>query len=213
MHRQLAIINVVTEEWPQYNYTDSSGKPAGIATQIVKEVLEEAQINCNIEFYSRSRAFALSRDNKNTLLYTVYKVGDRLDKFQWVCPLIQTTGIAIYSLSDREDINLKSLDDAKKYTIGRIYEGGGYDLLIHAGFESGRHIDVATDEYTNIRKLLKKHVALVIQEVDTLKFRLKILGPSSTTIKRSIHVLPDSEQSGYMAFSNDTSKELDDWVK
>lgn len=206
-------IKVVTEEWPPYNYTNSEGKLTGIATQIVKEVLQEAELDYIIGVYSWGRAFTMARDNKNTLLYTVYKVGDRLDKFQWVCPLIQTKGVAIYALADREDIQLKSLNDAKQYTIGTIQYGGGYDLLMHAGFEPGKHIDVATDELANIRKLLRKRVDLIIQEVEPLKLRLNKLGLPASSVKRVYSVLPDGDQSGCMAFSKDTSKEIVDKVR
>lgn len=206
-------IRVVTEEWPPYNYTDQNGEVTGIATSILKEALQEADLEYQIEVYSWSRAFALARDNPSTLLYTIYKIGDRVDKFQWICPLITTRGVAFFALAEREDIKLHSLNDAKKYLTGSIAAGVNYDFLLHEGFKYGEHFDIATDEYANLRKLFKRRIDLIIQEVEPLKLRMKEQGLPYSALKRVYTVIPNDGQIGCMAFSNDTSKELVDLVK
>lgn len=206
-------IAVVSEEWPPYNFTNEQGEFTGISTDIVKAVLAEAKLNYKIEVYPWSRAFAMARDNKNTLLYTVYRVGDRLDKFQWICPLVKNEGFAVYSLAKRKDIKFNNLGQAKKYRIGTLRSGGGYDVLKHAGFIEGENMDIATDEYANIRKLFKQRVDLILQEVEPLKLRLEELGFSHTEVKKVFSIVPDGGQAGCMAFSNDTSKAMVERVR
>lgn len=213
LHAQQDSITVVSEEWPPYNYTNEQGEFTGISTEIVKAVLTEAKLNYHIEVYPWSRAFSMARDNKNTLLYTVYRVGDRLDKFQWICPLIKNEGFAVYALSNRNDVAFSNLGEAKKYRIGTLRSGGGYDVLKHAGFIVGENLDIATDEYANIRKLFKQRVDLILQEVEPLKLRLKELGFAESAVKKVFSIVPEGGQVGCMAFSNDTPKVMVERVK
>jgi len=206
-------ITVVSEEWPPYNYTNKKGRFTGIATKILEEVLTEANINYDIEVYSWNRAYVMARDNKNTLLYTVYRIGNRIDEFQWICPLVHTRGVAIYAMADRDDITLDTLNDAKKFLTGTVSTGVSYDLLIHAGFKYGEHFDIASDDYANIRKLTKQRIDLIIQEVEPLKLRMQKLGLASSIVKKVYTVIPDDGQIGCMAFSLDTSKELIERIK
>lgn len=206
-------ITVVSEEWPPYNYTNEKGEFIGISTEIVKAVLTEAQLEYHIEVYPWNRAFNKARDNKNTLLYTIYRVGDRIDKFQWICPLVKNEGFAVYALAERRDIQLQQLSDAKKFRIGTLRSGGGYDVLKHAGFLEGKNMDIATDELANIRKLFKQRVDLIIQEVEPLKLRLKELELPQVAVKKVFSIVPDGGQAGCMAFSNDTPKAMVERVR
>lgn len=199
-------ILVVTEPWPPFNYVNQDNQVVGIATEILKEVLNEANLNYQISVYGWQRAYNLAKNNKNTLIYTIFRIDSREDDFQWICPLISTQGVSVYRLKSREDINIKHINDLKSYHLGVVGTGVTYDYLIAHGFSINRNIDIATDELANIRKLFKGRVDLIIQEEEPLALRMQQVGLPIEGLKKVFAILSNKERQACMAMSLDTSK-------
>ena len=207
------VIKVVTEEWPPYNYTDEKGDITGIATETLKAVLAEAEIDYEIEVLSWNRAYKLAKNNSHTLIYTIYRTDNRQADFQWICPIIETNGINIYALKSREDIKLTSLADAKRYVVGTTSRSVVYDFLTLQGFELDKNLDVASDESANIRKLVKGRIDLVIQEEIPFNLRVKNNGMLSSNFKKVFSLFAQQADLSCMAMSLSTPKELVDRIR
>ena len=201
-------ITVVTEEWPPYNYTNEQGEFVGLATELLKEVLVEANIDYHIEVLSWSRAYKLAKENSNTLIFTIYNIENRSGDFQWICPFISTHGVSVYVLKNRDDIKVSSLDDAKNYTVGSISSGVVFDLLMQNGFAVGKNLDLATDEIANIRKMFKGRVDIVIQEEEPFKLRVAKSGMAFSDVRKIYTLFSQEESVGCMAMSLDTPATL-----
>ena len=157
-----------------------------------------------------SRAYRKAKENKNVLLYTIYKLHGRDDDFQWICPLIETKATHLYSLVSRSDLQIKQIDDAKSYRVGVFGRGWAYDFMKLQGFQEGVNLDTTFDEQANIRKLMKGRVDFIVQESGLIEQRLKKEGISPQKVKPVHSLVDSSHQKGCMAMSRDTSVEMID---
>lgn len=198
-------IKVVTEQWPPYNYLDADGNFKGIATDIVIRTLEHAEVNYDINLYAWNKSFKLAKDNENTLLFTIYRLKQRENQFQWICPLIETGDVNMYTLKERNDIKVTSLEDAKNYIIGTVGTGSTYDHLIANGFKVNVHLDIGSDELANIKKLLAGRIDVVIQQSDLLTGRIERLNSNVKRVKPIFKLENQGHKLGCMAMSKSTS--------
>jgi len=199
-------ILVVTEPWPPFNYVNKNNQVVGIATDMLKKVMKEAGFNYQIKVYGWNRAYSLSKNNKNTLIYTIFRIDSREPDFQWICPLISTQGVSIYRLDNRDDININHIDDLKSYHLGVVGSGVTFDYLIAQGFSVNKNVDIATDELANIRKLFKGRIDLIIQEEEPLALRMQQVGMPISRLKKVFSILSNEERQACMAMSLDTPK-------
>ena len=138
------------------------------------------------------------------MLYTVYKLKPRQNDFQWICPLINTPGVAVYSLSTRDDIKINDIEELKRYSIGTINTGWTLEYLKYNGFIPGHHLDLSREESANLRKLLSGRIDLVVQEKELIDLRLINLGGHSSLVKQVFTLLTDEHKEGCMATSHKT---------
>jgi len=193
-------ILIVTEEYPPYNYTNKKGEIVGSSTDIIKKVMANTDIDYRIEILSWAKAFHLAKNNPNTLIYTIYRIAQREPSFQWICPLNHTQGLKFYTLKSTKNLTINNLDDVKNYLVGAVKDDVTYDYLISHNFKEDKHLDIATDEFANVRKLLKGRVDLIIQEEQALKFRLKREGISFNKVKSVFTLFDKSLNNSCMAF-------------
>src|SRR5437762_1598770 len=69
-------IDVVTEEFPPYNYTlkDKAGKPlkiTGWGTEVVEAVCKQLHVKPNIQVLPWVRAMQMAKENENVLIYSI----------------------------------------------------------------------------------------------------------------------------------------------
>ena len=206
-------LTVVTEHWPPFNYINEHGEVDGRSTAIVREVLKEANIAYKIKQLSWTRAYNTAKDKKNVLIYTIFRQAHREKHFQWICPLIQTSGVKMFGLSSRKDLVVNKLEDAKQYRLGVYGTGWTMEYLKSNGFEIGVHLDVATNETLNIKKLLAGRVDFIVQEQDMVHHRLKTMGVDINQVKAVFPLVAVESQEGCMAMSKDTPKETVDSIR
>ena len=112
------LLNVVTEEFSPYNYT-VDGKIKGISTAVVTETLKRAGIKYRLRVYPWKRAYKkIALKEKNVLIYSIYKSADREPLFAaWIGPILPPAEVCFYKLKERTDVQVGTLEDAKKYKI------------------------------------------------------------------------------------------------
>ena len=77
-------LNVVTENWPPYNYQSPSGEIHGIATDNVREILALTDLSYQIRVNPWARSLHLAKTKPNTLIYSIYRSAEREPYFQLV---------------------------------------------------------------------------------------------------------------------------------
>ncbi|KZM45711.1 hypothetical protein OA92_00400 [Marinomonas sp. SBI22] len=200
-------LHVLTEDWRPYNYEDK-GEIKGQSTDIVVKVLDRAGIDYKITLYPWSRAYRIAQRKENVLIYTIVRMPLREDMFIWSRPLATKDVSSLFKLSDREDINLTNLEEAKRYKLGVIKDSMGYLYLKNHDF-SVSLVPVSTEQKLNMDHLLKGYVDLVAASDKSFTHITKQMGVDPDALTKAMTLF---EFSPYMAFSLGTSQEIIDKV-
>lgn len=201
-------IMIVTEHWPPFNYVNEHGEVDGISTKLVRQMMDEAGYSYQIDVVSWQRAYAAARDNKYTLVYTIFKLENRIKDFQWICPFLKTGNTELFALKNRQDIDVKSAEDLKQYSIGVLNSGASYEHLLSLGLKSGSQLDTTTTESANLRKLFAGRVDLIAQEADLIEARLNSVGKSLNEVQSVYTIEPNNGNTACLAMSLDTPQSV-----
>lgn len=190
-------IKIVTEEFPPYSYS-KNGQLTGVATEVVKAVLKQLKMSDEILVYPWARAYKIALNEKNVLIFGINRTSDRENLFKWV-GFIASNNLAFFSLQQRNDIKVNSLNDAKKYEIGLILADFGEQYLLSKHFT---HISAVTNDLQNLKKLLNGRIDLWLTDEHNGYYVLK----ENDQNPKNFKIVYDFKVSSglYMAFSKKT---------
>lgn len=103
-------ITIVTENYPPYQYGENS-EVKGLNTEIVNSILKELNMEVRIEMYPWAPAYQMVIENKNTLIYKIFRTQVRENLFKWVGTKAPAK-LCLFALKEREDIKVETLEDA-----------------------------------------------------------------------------------------------------
>jgi len=110
-----AELKIYTNEEPPQQFTQN-GILTGIGTDIIQEIQKRLGTNETINVYPWTRAIAITKKHKNTILYLAEKTEDRIPFYHFIGPILQKK----YILYGKSDLNIK-IDSLKKAkNIGKI---------------------------------------------------------------------------------------------
>lgn len=179
---QAVELKAVTQNLPPFSSL-VDGKVVGFSNELLDLVLKESgHTLASKELQPWVRAYAMAQEQPNTLIYTMARTPERQSLFQWVGP-ISKRRIYLYKHRDRKDINLKSLDDARRYTIGVLRESASAKELVESGFEVGKHLDLALDDEVNMKKFRARRFDLLVAMDWTTVYNAPKWGLSATEIE------------------------------
>lgn len=149
-------VHVVSESTP-YTYMQD-GRPAGRAMELVELSLRQAGLaDYRVNIYPWARTYDLALKEPNVLIFLIARTPAREPLFKWAGEFIKIQ-YHFYKLRDRADIVVRSLDDARAYTVGVMRDDVRHQYLQARGFTrlvvSGQNLD-------NFRKLVNRQVQLV----------------------------------------------------
>jgi polar amino acid transport system substrate-binding protein len=138
---------LVTEEYPPYNMSGPDGGVSGISTDIVRALLDTAGYDYEMAIYPWARAIALARTQVNTCVFSMSRTPERESLYKWIGPLVYND----WTLFARSGASRpQTLDEAMMMRIGS-YQG---DAIVAYLQTRGHHVDVASSDELNPRKLL-----------------------------------------------------------
>lgn len=108
-------------------------KLTGFAVELIEEIKHRVKINARIEVYPWARAYHLALTTPNVFIFTLVKTPDRLVKFDWIDQYYVATD-SFYALASRQDIVIKTIEDAKNYSICIPRNDVGEQRLLKLGF-------------------------------------------------------------------------------
>lgn len=125
-------ITVVTENLFPLNYFDeNTGDVKGVATQIIKQVLDDTGYQYSIELMPWSEAYGKALSEKNTIIYSMAKIPARENKFFWLSKITELN----YGLyTPNIDLTKLSLDEIKDLYITVTRNDLSHHLLKDMGF-------------------------------------------------------------------------------
>ena len=111
-------IEAFCEEFPPLNFM-RDGKPAGIATDVLKRACAQAGITCQIHVVPWARAYHTALTQKNTLVFSTMRTPEREDAFLWLGPLLPRVSW-LYTLSTTP-FSADRLSGKDGFVIGTVY--------------------------------------------------------------------------------------------
>ena len=125
---------MVTEDAPPLQFV-VEGEVRGVTTELVREVLKQAQINAQFEIYPWARAYDQALKRKNTLLYSTIRTPERESLFHWIGKLGRFN-LGFVMLKQNTDITINSTRDARRYVIGAMRDDYTHRYLLGNGFDN-----------------------------------------------------------------------------
>lgn len=178
---------VLTEHLPPYQIDTRSGV-SGFATDVVRRTFENAGIPYQIEVQDWSRAYQRTLRQADTCIYSISKSTERTPLFQWVGALAYTA-TSMYSLNNRPDIQLKTLEDAKKLVTAVTKDDITHHYLLKHGFKEGEQLYMLESVTTMLHVLQgRKDIDLVLVNDTILKYRAVESGVPLETLQKQLEV-------------------------
>lgn len=152
-------VTVVTEEAYPFSYL-SNGKLEGVGTALVETVLRKAGLDYTINLYPWPRALHMATNEPGVLIYSIARTPEREPQFKWVGE-VAPLQYSLYKMRSRKDIQVKTLEDAKKYRIGVVKDDLRAKYLIRHGFELGANLQEVANNGLNVKKLENDRIDLL----------------------------------------------------
>ena len=200
-------LTIVTEHSPPYQELDRQGDVTGFTTEVVQAVLAQTRYHYQINIYPWSRAFMMAKSQKNTCIYSMSRNAMREQHFQWIAPVVTTKDYFI-GLSDRNDITIQSIEDAKNYNVAVLKDDRTYHMLLGQGFIENKNLYVINNTYSMLKLLLtNKEIDLILADSINVEYRAKYHNINPNKF-RTYYKLNKDPIDLYLACSLTTPKEV-----
>lgn len=200
-------IRVVTEDTFPIQYLEN-GKILGPSTELVKAVLDEANIPYTIEVLPWARAYNVALTQPNTMIYSLARTAQRETLFQWIGSVMRLN----YYLVGMESLKLHqpiTLDSLKKLRIGVIRDSATEQHLIALGFEN---LYLVSKPSQSINMLKLGRIDLFPTNYSSFQFSCLYMKVDCQQIKPLYH-LDKLTASLFFALSNQTDSEVVEKIK
>ncbi len=144
-----------------------NGEPAGVVVSVIKELFRQANITYTLRLMPPKRAILMTAETDNYCVFPIERSQEREVKYQWVSPILISRH-GLYSHPNKP-IALKTLEDARPYTLGSYLGSGMGEYLESFGF----NVEYAGRNELNARKLLKNRIDLWVSDTESAKFLIK----------------------------------------
>lgn len=197
-------VDVFTENFPPFQ-TYQDNRLDGIATQKVKKILQNANLQPEFYIVPWARAFNSAKKTKNTLVFSMQRSPEREQYFHWL-EVVTKIENGFVSLKKR-NIKLNSLDEAKQYLTAVALDSYPYEYLISQGFSEDKNLLVVSSRETQLNLFLSGKVDFVFLDLYHMKERLLSRNLPPTIIEHALK-LPEWTKELYLAINKDSDPEL-----
>jgi polar amino acid transport system substrate-binding protein len=144
-----------TEEYAPLSYT-KNGTIKGVATEQVELIFKRANIDYDMEVFPWARSYNNALSKKHHCVFTTSNTPERENFFKWVEPISLNMSVLVKLKGN--NLAVKSLEEAKLYTIGIQNQDVAGDYLKKQGFT---RLDVANDVDISLKKLKAKRFDMI----------------------------------------------------
>ncbi|VXC80311.1 Polar amino acid transport system substrate-binding protein [Pseudomonas sp. 8Z] len=191
---QAQSIRAVTEDSRYAHIID--GKVAGPATAVVEATLKEAGLEYQLSLYPWARAYDLAQQQPNVLIYLIARTPEREAQFKWVGEVIDYQ-FSFYKMRSRQDIQVNSIEDAKRYLIGVVRDDVRHSYLMSKGFTK---LALASQNLDSMRRLVNGQIELLpLIEADARRLSVEV-GKQFSDLER-VATLEVGSGGLYLAYS------------
>ena len=193
-------LTILTENMPPLNYVEN-GVLVGPSVEIVREIQRRVGSDEPIQVYPWARAYKMSVEQENVVLFGMTHTEARHDQFKWIGPLATKRDILVARKSS--GIKIDSLEDAKKVkSIGTLRDDTRERLLESLGFTN---LEPVSDEQLNAKKLVLGRIDLWTYKIPGLRTVCELAGVDYNEVEEVYHL---REITLDIAFSKKTSDSI-----
>lgn len=128
-------VKIVTEDLAPLGYIDKNDKQLkGETVELVSAALRYLGVPVKIEVYPWARALNMAQNEKNVFIFNLARTPERENKYHWVFQT-KTKKMGVFALKTRKEIQIKNLNDLKKYKLVVLNQNISHLFLLQKGFE------------------------------------------------------------------------------
>ncbi|MBX9349347.1 transporter substrate-binding domain-containing protein [Chromobacterium vaccinii] len=201
----LAQVRIYTDDDPPYVMVGSGGQVMGGTTvEKVTRVMRKLGLPFSaLQAAPWARAYQEAKSRPYAMVFPIARTRER-EKYLDFTFKILDTDIYFYRLAARNDIQPRTLDEARKYRVCVVLNDYRHEFLTEQGFSK---LEVSSDSTLNVRKLAAGRCDLLPSTESGIAGKLKALGLDRALVARGIRL--DKLDSGlYAAFNKDTPPEV-----
>jgi polar amino acid transport system substrate-binding protein len=182
-------------------------KVTGFATDVIIQTMERSNYNYSLHLYPWVRSYNLALQKKNHCIFSIARLAIREQSFKWVGPLSEINNAVIWGLK-RRDYGIKTLNDAKNYTIAVMRNDITHLGLLERGFIEGEHLYVLDDEKSLVSLLASRpEIDLIVADDITIDYRVELAGMKQDELQR-VFEIKDLPLDFYFACSLQTNDNI-----
>ncbi|CTQ75461.1 substrate-binding periplasmic protein [Roseibium alexandrii] len=168
----LAGLQVMTEEYPPYNY-QVGGELMGLSVEIMEEIFNRTasgHSRSDISLLPWARGYNLTLQRSGHALFSTTRTPDRESLFKWVGPFVPTV-VGLIAKKSR-NLNIQTVQDLADLRIGVVKDDIGQLLLQAKGVPDDR-IEAVLSNDQNFRKLIAGRVDAISYETRVTRWALQ----------------------------------------
>lgn len=194
----LNAFDVYTEISGLSSFYNQDGELVGSSVEIFKELQKIVGNTDEIKVVPWARGYRYITRKDNVILFAMTRTSEREKLFKWVGPVVKLKWV-MYGRKNFID-NIENLNDSRGlYRIGTVRDDVREQYLKKKGFSN---LEPARDNITNIKKLQKKRIDLMISSDIGFSKTVKEAGCKASEFKE---VFTFKEVYLYVAFSKNVA--------
>ncbi len=204
-------LRIVTEKLPPLQLVQNDGTITGAMVDLVNLLLHKADIKSDIEVLPWARSYQMALERKNTLIFSMLRGEERENKFVWVGKLFSINSYLV-ALKSHKTFDIKSIDDAKKYSVGSIRKDLAESYLRKHGFVEDKNLYLSSDYTVLWQMLFSNRTDLAFTNNILWKYEIEDshLDPKQIEI---IYQIPDIASDLYLGARKGTDEEIINQLK
>ncbi|SON52570.1 substrate-binding periplasmic protein [Vibrio tapetis] len=151
-------IQVLTYEAPPFAIKKGDAI-TGLLVDIVHEMFSRTNINYELKFVPLKRALLSVERNNTQCIIPLARSQEREARFQWISPVL-VSRFGLFAHPDN-NIEIKTMEDAKPYVVGSYRGAGISEYLISHGFQ----VEMSSTNQQSFWKLQKNRIELWASEL------------------------------------------------
>jgi len=199
-------IRIVTEDLPPFQVLNPDKSVNGAMVEVIKLLLQEAQLEAKIEVYPWARSYQLALNEPNTIIFSLLRDKLRENKFHWLGHLYSLkTYFAV--LESRTDIEINDIGDVKNYRVGVIRKDLAEDYLLAKGFKPDKNLYISSVFGKLWKQLYNGRTDIVMTNNIVWRHELNHSRLDPNKLKL-IYQIPDFSSELYLAASLSTEQKI-----
>lgn len=132
-HAKQQRIQFYSEIAAPYYWLNTDGTSKGVNVEVAAALINHLKLDASIDHLPWARAFNEALNRPNVVLLATLRTKKREAQLQWLGQL-HVVRASLVKLSDRQDLRVNSLEQAKDFSVGTIRGYGAADYLLANGF-------------------------------------------------------------------------------